>query len=112
MKKDRSKNKSYNSRSTRCIDWLLPFDFSTNNIPCAKMCLLNYISRQPIQKAKVIKNMTKTSRLQQLTAFVTPLQHHQIAKRNTLTRLIKSIPSVPLRLNEKNALDCFLSYDQ
>ena len=52
MKKHRS-NKSYKSRLTRWIDRLLPFDFNIEHIPCAKMGLVDYISRQPNQKAKV-----------------------------------------------------------
>ena len=52
MKKHRS-NKSYNSRLTRWIDRLLPFDFNIEHIPGAKMGLVDYISRQPNQKAKV-----------------------------------------------------------
>ena len=52
MKEHRS-NKSYNSRLTRWIDRLLPFDFNIEHIPGAKMGLVDYISRQPNQKAKV-----------------------------------------------------------
>ena len=52
MKKHRS-NKSYNSRLTRWIDRLLPFDFNIEHIPGAKMGLADYISRQPNQEAKV-----------------------------------------------------------
>ena len=54
MKEHRS-NKSYNSRLTRWIDRLLPFDFNIEHIPGAKMGLVDYISRQPNQKAKVTK---------------------------------------------------------
>ena len=52
MKEHRSK-KSYNSRLTRWIDRLLPFDFNIEYIPGAKMGLVDYISRQPNQDAKV-----------------------------------------------------------
>ena len=52
MKEHRS-NKSYNSRLTRWIDRLLSFDFNIEHIPGAKMGLVDYISRQPNQKAKV-----------------------------------------------------------
>ena len=52
MKEHRS-NKSYNSRLTRWIDRLLPFDFNIEHIPGAKKGLVGYISRQPNQKAKV-----------------------------------------------------------
>ena len=52
MEEHRS-NKSYNSRLTRWIDRLLPFDFNIEHIPGAKMGLVDYISRQPNQEAKV-----------------------------------------------------------
>ena len=51
MKEHRS-NKSYNSRLTRWVDRLLPFDFNIEHIPGAKMGLVDYISRQPNQQAK------------------------------------------------------------
>ena len=52
MKKHWSK-KSYNSRLTRWVDRLLPFDFNIEHIPGAKMGLVDYISRQPNQEAKI-----------------------------------------------------------
>ena len=52
MKNHRS-NKSYNSRLTRWVDRLLPFDFNIEHIPGAKMGLVDYISRQSNQEAKV-----------------------------------------------------------
>ena len=53
LKSHRS-NKYYNSRLTRWIDRLLPFDFNIENIPGTRMGLVDYISRQPHQKAKTI----------------------------------------------------------
>ena len=44
-------NNSYNSRLTRWVDRLLPFDFSTDPLPGSKMGLVDYISRDPQQKA-------------------------------------------------------------
>ena len=52
MKEHRS-NKSYNSRLTRWVDRLLPFDFNIEHISGAKMGLVDYVSRQPNQEAKV-----------------------------------------------------------
>ena len=51
MKENRS-NKSYNSRLTRWVDRLLPFQFDIEHLPGAKMGLVDYISRHPCQKAK------------------------------------------------------------
>ena len=47
-------NKSYNSRLTRWIDRLLPFDFNIEHIPGTRMGLVDYILRQPNQQAKSI----------------------------------------------------------
>ena len=53
MKEHRS-NKSYNSRLTRWVDRLLPFQFDNEHLPGAKMGLVDYFSRNPSQKAKKI----------------------------------------------------------
>ena len=53
LKSHRS-NKSYNSRLTRWIDPLLPFEFSIEHIPGTRIGLVDYISRQPNQKPKNI----------------------------------------------------------
>ena len=58
MKKERS-NKTYNSRLTRWIDRLLPFDFNIEHIPGAKMGLVDYIFCQPNQKTKVTNKYDK-----------------------------------------------------
>ena len=52
MKEHRS-NKSYNSRLTRWVDRLLPFDFNVEQLPGAKMGLVDFISRQPNQPAEI-----------------------------------------------------------
>ena len=44
-------NKSYNSRLTRWIDRLLAFDFTIDQLLGSKMGLVDYISRDPQQKA-------------------------------------------------------------
>ena len=44
-------NKSYNRRLTRWVDRLLPFNFSIDHLPGSKRGLVDYISREPQQKA-------------------------------------------------------------
>ena len=51
VKENRS-NKSYNSRLTRWVGRLLPFQFDIEHFPEAKMGLVDYISRHQSQKAK------------------------------------------------------------
>ena len=50
MRENRA-NKSYNSRLRRWVDRLLPFDFTIDHLPVSKMGVVNYISRDPQQKA-------------------------------------------------------------
>ena len=50
MRENRA-NKSYNSRLTRWVDRLLPFGFTIDHLPGSKMGLVDYISRDPQQKA-------------------------------------------------------------
>ena len=53
MKEHRS-NKPYNSRLTRWVDRLLPFQLDIERLPGVKMGLFDYISRHPSQKAKKV----------------------------------------------------------
>ena len=53
LKSHRS-NKSYSSQLTRWIDRLLPFGFDIEHIPGTRIGLVDYLSRQPNQKAKII----------------------------------------------------------
>ena len=53
MKENRL-NKCYNSRLTRWVDRLLPFQFGIEHLLGAKMGLVDYISRHPSQKAKKV----------------------------------------------------------
>ena len=69
--KEHRSNKSYNSRLIPWIDRLLSFDFNIEHIISAKMGLLDYISRQPNQKAKVAKKYDKKF---SVPAFSTRLQ--------------------------------------
>ena len=52
--KEHRSNKSYNSRLSRWIDRLLPYNFTIEHMPGAKMGLVDYISRNPYARAKKI----------------------------------------------------------
>ena len=52
--KEHRSNKSYNSRLSRWIDRLLPYNFTIEQMPGAKMGLVDYISRNPYARAKKI----------------------------------------------------------
>ena len=80
MKEHRS-NKSYNSRLTRWVDRLLPFQFDIEHLPGAKMGLVDYISCNPSQKAKKVSTYDEE--------FI-------VAKLNLIS---KSINALELKLN-------------
>ena len=50
MRENRA-NKSYKSRLRRWVDRLIPFDFTIDHLPVSKMGVVDYISRDPQQKA-------------------------------------------------------------
>ena len=50
MRENRA-NKSHNSRLTHWVDRLLPFDFTIDHHLGSRMGLVDYISRDPQQKA-------------------------------------------------------------
>ena len=52
--KEHRSNKSYNSRLSRWIDRLHPYNFTIEHMPGAKMGLVDYISRNPYARAKTI----------------------------------------------------------
>ena len=52
--KEHRSNKSYNSRLSRWVDRLLPYQFSIEHLLGAKMGLVDYISRNPYQPAKSV----------------------------------------------------------
>ena len=52
--KEHRSNKSYNSRLSRWVDRLLPYQFSIEHLPRAKMGLVDYLSRNAYQPAKSV----------------------------------------------------------
>ena len=60
LKEPRS-NESQNSRLSRWIYRLLPYNFTIEHMPGAKMGLVDYISRNPFAKAKKFSHLTGIS---------------------------------------------------
>ena len=52
--KEQRSNKSYNSRLSRWVDRLLPYQFKIEHFLGAKMGIVDYISRNPYQPAESI----------------------------------------------------------
>ena len=113
MKEDRS-NKSYNSRLTRWVDRLLPFDCNIEHIPGAKMGLVDYISRQPNQEAKVTKKYDKEfavetiTRIRDAIAAIYVNTTQQTCQSQPFAASITHIPHVPHILTRQNIPICFL----
>ena len=84
MRENRA-NKSYNSRLTRWVDRLLPFDFTIDHLPGSKVGLVDHIFRDPHQKAVNI------------SAYV---EQFIVAKLNVIKRSAKCF-----LLNAKNYVD-------
>ena len=92
MKENRS-NKSYNSRLTRWIDRLVPFQFDIEHLPGARMGLVNYISRHPIQKAKKVSAYDEgyiVAKLKLIFASITSLDSNKTLPASHLHQLLKT----------------------
>ena len=108
LKSHRS-NKSYNSRLTRWVDRLLPFDFIIELIPGTRMGLVEYILRQPNQKAKSITQydeefmVATISRIRDaITSFFRHSNKIPFHKRHTTTKY-------KLQVDKTRVLSCTLA---
>ena len=82
--KEQRSNKSYNSRLSRWVDRLLPYQFKVEHLPGAKMGLVHYISRKPYQPAKSI---SKVATLSSIHSDAKLLQQKHNISAHTLTKL-------------------------
>ena len=100
MRENRS-NKPYKSRLTRWVDRLLPFDFSIDHLPGSKMGLVDYISRDPQQKAVSISAYDEQFIVEKLDVikrgaerfFLTAENYVDFAMRNPLKKRASSNPN-------------------
>ena len=72
--KEHRSNKSYNSRLARWVDRLLPYQFSIEHLPGAKMGLVDYISRNPYQPAKSVSKYDEEFLVATLSSIHTDAQ--------------------------------------
>ena len=91
LKSHRSNN-SYNSRLTKWIDHLLPFNFIIEHIPDTRMGLVDYISRQPNQKAKSITQYDEEFMVATISRF-----------RDTITTLFSNSNQIPFQKQRNNS---------
>ena len=100
MRQNRS-NKSYNSRLTRWVDRLLPFDFSIDHLPGSKIGLVDYISRDPQHKAVNISTYDEQFLVAKLDVIKRGAKHFLLnaenyvdfAARNPLTKRASNNPN-------------------
>ena len=96
MKENRS-NKSYNSRLTRWIDRLLPFQFDIEHLPGAKKGLVDYISRNPSQKAKKVSAYDEefiVAKLKLISTSINSLELNNTKPASHLHKLLIAQPRI------------------
>ena len=74
------------------IDRLLPFDFIIEHIPCTRMCLVYYISRQPNQKAKSISQNDEEFMVATISRI-----------RDAVTTLFSNSSNIPFQKHQNNS---------
>ena len=88
--KEHRSNKSYNSRLSRWIDRLLPYNFTIEHMPGAKMGLVDYISRNPFARAKNISTYDEHFVVATISKIRDSMKH-LIINRQTATKKFKNI---------------------
>ena len=99
--KEHRSNKSYNSRLSRWIDRLLPYNFTIEHMPGAKMGLVDYISRNPYARAKKISTYGEHFVVATISKICDSMKH-LITNKQTATEKFTSIltsnwPSLKLK---------------
>ena len=88
--KEHRSNKTYNSRLSRWVDRLLPYQFKIEHLPGAKMGLVDYISRKPYKPAKSISKYDEEFLVATLSRIHTDaklLQKNHNISANTLNNI-------------------------
>ena len=88
--KEHRSNKSYNSRLSRWIEKLLPYNFTIEHMPGAKMGLVDYISRNPFARAKKISTYDELFVAATISKIRDSMKH-LIINKQTATKKFKSI---------------------
>ena len=88
--KEHRSNKSYNSRLSRWIDRLLPYNFTIEHMPGAKMGLVDYISRNPFARAKKISTYDEHFVVATISRIRNSMKH-LITNRQTATKKFRNI---------------------
>ena len=88
--KEHRSNKSYNSRLSRWIDRLLPYNFTIEHMPGAKMGLVDYISRNPFATAKKISTYDEHFVVATISKIRDSMKH-LIVNKETTTKKFQTI---------------------
>ena len=79
-------NKSYNSRQSRWIDRLLPYHFTVEHMPGAKMGLVHYISRNPFARAKKLSTCDERFFVATISKIRDSMKHLITNKQNAIKK--------------------------
>ena len=85
--KEHRSNKSYNSRLSRWIDQLLPYNFTIEHMPEAKMGLVDYISINPFARARKVSTYDEHFVVATLSKICDSMEHLIRNKQNTIQKL-------------------------
>ena len=88
--KEHRSNKSNNSRLSRWIDRELPYNFTIEHMPGAKMGLVDFISRNPFARAKKISTYDEHFVVATISKIRDSMKH-LIINKQTATKKFKSI---------------------
>ena len=85
--KEHNSNKSYNSRLSRWIDRLLPYNFTIEHMPGAKMGLVDYICRNPIAETRKFSTYDEDFVVATISKIRDSMKHLIQNKQNTTQKL-------------------------
>ena len=85
--KEHRSNKSYNSRLSRWIDRLLPYNFTIEHMTGAKMGLVDYISRNPFARAKKLSTYDEHFVVATISKFRDSMKHLILNKQTAAEKL-------------------------
>ena len=91
--KEHRSNKSYNSRLSRCNGRLLPYNFTIEHMPGAKIGLVDYISKNAFAKAKKVSTYDENFvaatifKLRDSLKHLTRNKTHTVQKFNSILKL-------------------------
>ena len=95
-------NKTYQSRLTRWIDRLIPFDFDIHHLAGSKMGLIDYISRHPVGKPQPPAYWDKNFVVALIDDFVKCVEFQDSSSINSVWNNVKTINYLGTKKLDRN----------